>query len=194
MKIKILLLSMTCLVFSYGVAMEMPKDIEKKIYDQAKRVFSDPDEKSSIYGFISEQKIAYSNMYKELKKSGLSEQEQKKIQYKLEKNYPNNFTKQYIKLLEEIVIYRENKNNIEKKVDEKIESIISNEKISELRKAQNVKYKNEIEALIKNEEIPKEIMAHFEEEAKKLYPENYYEQNKYLKSSLSNYFFIKSIK
>ncbi|MGL6065328.1 MAG: hypothetical protein ACRC0S_09650 [Fusobacteriaceae bacterium] len=194
MKVKTLLLCTTCLLFSYGFSLEIPDDIEKKITNQARRIFSEPDEKASMYEFVSEQKNAYGNIYKELEQSGLLEKEQEKILNKLGKNYPNNFTKQYIKLLEEIVLYKENKIDIEKKVNEKIDYIISSEKIRELEKEKNMKYKEEVEALIKNSLIPKEVMNHFEKEAKKLYPGNYYEQNKYLKSSLSNYNFIKNIK
>lgn len=194
MKVKLLLLSTVWSIFSYAFAMEMPKDIEKEVTNNARRIFSEPGEKASMFEFVSEQKNAYRNIYKELDESGLSNSEKEKILYKLGKNYPNNFVKQNIKLLEEVSIYKENKNKVEKKVDEKIDYIISNKKINELEKGQNIKAKAEIEELVKSDSIPKEIMNHFEKEAKKLYPGNFYEQKKYLESSISNYHFIKNIK
>ncbi len=183
---KILLLS---IMLSLVVFSKMPEEVKQEIKNDARSIYDEDKEQRHIY--IKWQEDSYNEIEEKEKEAGLSSEEYRKLKKELQDKYGRNFVKQNIEINELIKREKKIKIEVEKKIGMKLSE---NKKINELEKGQNIKSKAEIEELVKSDSIPKEIMNHFEKEAKKLYPGNFYEQKKYLESSISNYHFIKNIK
>ncbi|MGL5543011.1 MAG: hypothetical protein ACRDB2_06735, partial [Fusobacteriaceae bacterium] len=103
--------------------------------------------------------------------------------------YGTNFEKQNSKLEEEINDYKNLRRDLEIEIKEKEQKIIQEE-----NKIINQKSKKELEVMEKSFEIPTNLMTRFKSEAERLYPGNYYEQKRYMESSIGNYQYYKTIK
>lgn len=178
---KIILL--TLLIGSISFSAELPTEVEKGIFNSTKSL-----QGGERIQEINWQKESYFIVQKELEKAPLTQEQKDKILKNLKGAYGYNYVMQAKKLDKEIEFYT----TIDKNVDKKVEEYISKQKIEEIGKEKNLIAKEEINKINQNTVVPKEIMVQIDKEAEILYPGNFYEQKRYIESSIKNFEFIKN--
>lgn len=164
---------------------KIPSEIRKEIENDAYKFYAGKDAEDQVKGQID----AYEKMDKKIMESGIDIETQKVIRHRLNSMYGTNFIKQNAKIVEEIGDYNNLRKTIELEIREK--GKVEFEKETEER---NQKSQKELEAIEKSSIIPTSLMSRFKSESERLYPENYYEQKRYIESSIGNYEFYKNLK
>lgn len=171
-------------------ANEVPQNVLEEINRSSRSVSENSSERRE---YVEWQTEAYKKLDEELKTSQIPVEEQKKIEIKLKSQYGSNYVKQHSKLKEEISNYVET----EKKVQAQVQEILQNKKSEKIKIHMaeiNKNSQKELEIMTKSAEIPTPLMNRFKSEAERLYPGNYYEQKRYIESSIGNYQYYKTLK
>ncbi|MGL4252828.1 MAG: hypothetical protein ACRCR2_02030 [Fusobacteriaceae bacterium] len=187
MKKKIMLLILVGSL-AYG---KMPKDIKDKVSRDAREMYED---RKDAMSFIDWQESSYDEMEETLAVAEIPRESKEQIKFYLRGKYGLNFIKQNAELGEEINKVKNSEKNIKVAAIREVERIIAEKKIGELEAEINQKSKKELEVIEKFVEIPTNLMTRFKSEAERLYPGNYYEQKRYMESSIGNYQYYKTIK
>ncbi len=164
--IVIALVLVTNLIFA---EIDVPKDVKKEISIYA--VDAAGDDKGD---FIRWQTDAYIIIEKELANSTLTEEEKSIVRKRLKAKYGVNYARQSKDLQEEMKIV----SILNKEAKEKKEAEIRNEASKE-----------ELTTVVEDAKgvVPAKMMKHYEQEAQRLYPNNYYEQKRFIESSVNTY-------
>lgn len=153
---------------------ELPENIRKEIAEYTQK----NDEKSGRVQLAASEKKAYFIMEDKLANSDLTEKEKDAVRMRLKAMYgAGNYTKQ-AQNVETQIVYVEGYVAKQKGIKEKQELT---QKIEDS--------KVEMQTLVKENEsvIPKKYMDHYKAEATRLYPDNAYEQKRYIESSINTY-------
>ncbi len=171
---KYLIIIMTVLFSTLSLSQEkreIPKDVRQRIVDLA---VTNTDGGQERFDFRIWQEESYWNVEKQLSESGITPAEQDAVRKRLNIMYGANYAKQTREVKEQIKYYTTlSRAATEKK---KVEN-------------RNVESKTELVTVIKEAEVvvPEKIMNHYKAEAERLYPNNYYEQKRYIESSVNTY-------
>ena len=158
---------------------EIPVEIKKEIENNVRNSGGNYREQQRELEWI---KNSYFGLEKKLKESELTQEEQNKIKLRLSSMYGYNYIQQNIKVKTEISDYKDLKamaiavSSSERIEKEKI-------KLNERNSDSEVK----VLEILKETKIPTLVMERLKSESERLYPGNYYEQERYLESSIENY-------
>lgn len=175
----------------FGNIREIPKDILNEIKTEAKILHEDNLTRNS---YISWQVDAYLDIEKLEKILELPHEEYSEMKDSLYKIYGVDFVKQYKLIKNEIDRKKKLDASIKIATTKEVERILLEKKLSEIKEEINEKAEKELKVIEKTVEIPQVIMERFKAEAERLYPGNYYEQKRYIESSIGNYKFYKNLK
>lgn len=170
---KYLMILMTLVLTTSIFAAEnvIPKDIQQRIRTYAIDN-TDSGDGGKRSDFIRWQEKAYLYVEQELAVSGISESDQKAVRDRLNAMYGPNYAKQTKEVKDEIKYYTV----VKKAENEKQQAAIRNAQSSE-----------ELKEIIADPQVPEKYMNHFISESQRLYPDNPYEQKRYIESSVNTY-------
>ncbi|MGL5232241.1 MAG: hypothetical protein ACRC7W_02770 [Fusobacteriaceae bacterium] len=171
---KYLIILMTILFSTLSLAQEkkeIPKDVRQRISDLA---VTNTDGGQERVDFRIWQEESYLYVEKKLDESGITESEKVAVRKRLNTMYGANYAKQTREVQDQIKYYT----TVSRAATEK-------KKVAD----RNVESKTELVTVIKEAEkvVPAKIMNHYKAEAERLYPSNYYEQKRYIESSVNTY-------
>lgn len=166
----ILLLLISTLCFGDNVR-EVPKETSQKIRDLA---YDTMDTGSERVDFIKWQEQAYWVVEDELAVSETTDAEKEAIRKRLNAMYGANYAKQTKEVKEQVKYYT----TVSRAANEKKEAEVRNEASKE-----------ELTTVVEDAKgvVPAKMMKHYEQEAQRLYPNNYYEQKRFIESSVNTY-------
>ncbi|MGL5232239.1 MAG: hypothetical protein ACRC7W_02760, partial [Fusobacteriaceae bacterium] len=104
----------------------------------------------------------------------ITESEKSAVRKRLNAMYGANYTKQTKEVKEQVKYYTVVSRAAKEKKDMEV---------------RNIESKEELTTIIKEAEVtvPEKMMKHYKSEAERLYPNNYYEQKRYIESSVNTY-------
>lgn len=170
---------------------EMPENIKKQVANQARDMY---DDRKDAQDFINWQESSYNEIEKKLAQADIPQESKEKIKFYLRGKYGLNFIKQNGDLEEEINRVKNSEQNVKIATKREIEKIIAEKKLEKVEAEINQKSQKELEVITEATELPAPLMARFKSEAERLYPGNYYEQKRYIESSIGNYQYYKNLK
>lgn len=168
---------------------EISKEIKAAITSEARAIYDNARDRND---FIKWQEESYLELEKTLSNSTISSEEKNRIRAYLRGKYGNNFIKQNAEIEDEISRIKNVEIAIKNSVQEEMIKKVEKEK-KELE-TKNQESKKNLEKIVIAPEIPSELMTRFRSEAERLYPNNFYEQERYLNSSIENFKFYKNLK
>lgn len=171
---KYLIIVMTILFSTLSLAQEkkeIPKEVRQAISDLA---VSNTGGGQDGVEFRMWQEESYLYVEKQLDESGITESEKVGVRKRLNAMYGANYAKQTKEVKDQIKYYT----TVSRAATEK-------KKVAD----RNAESKTELVTVIKEAEVvvPEKIMNHYKTEAERLYPNNYYEQKRYIESSVNSY-------
>ncbi|MGL6168215.1 MAG: hypothetical protein ACRC0Y_07990 [Fusobacteriaceae bacterium] len=179
----------TIIMFFFVTILSLGNDISQKVIQEinrdARTISNDSSERKE---YIEWQIDAYKNLHKEVENSKLPTLEKENILFRLKSMYGNNYVKQYSKADEEISNYLNNEMKIETEVKNRLE------KNTIVDESKNLESKNNLEKILSTDKVPQQLINRFKSEAERLYPNNFYEQERYISSSIENFKFFKNLK
>lgn len=148
---------------------EIPYEVEKAIRASIVNEFDGGTERHDYYNM---QKEAYLEIEDRLESSELTNGEKNAVRKRLSAKHGVNYAVQIKSLEDEIVFVKAiNKEYRDKQENNKI----------------NSESKVVLEQIVKDSDIPEKYMTHLQSEAERLYPDNYYEQKRFIESSIKTY-------
>lgn len=157
---------------SFGITRrEIPKEDRQRIMEYT---LDNTDAGADRTDFKKWQEDAYWSVEDQLSESGITESEKAAVRKRLNAMYGANYTKQSREVKEQVKYYTV------------ISRAAKEKKDTEVR---NIESKEELTTIIKQAEVnvPEKMMKHYKAEAERLYPNNYYEQKRYIESSINTY-------
>ncbi|MGL5657168.1 MAG: hypothetical protein ACRCXY_10085 [Fusobacteriaceae bacterium] len=165
-----LLLILSTISFSI-TKREIPKEDRQRIMEYT---LDNTDSGTERTDFKKWQEDAYWDVEKQLDESGITESEKSAVRKRLNAMYGANYTKQTKEVKEQVKYYTVVSRAAKEKKDMEV---------------RNIESKEELTTIIKEAEVtvPEKMMKHYKSEAERLYPNNYYEQKRYIESSINTY-------
>lgn len=157
---------------SFGIEKrEIPKEDRQRIMEYT---LDNTDAGTERIDFKSWQENAYWSVENQLSESGITDSEKAAVRKRLNAMYGANYTKQSKEVKDQVKYYTTVSRAAKEKKDMEV---------------RNIESKDELATVIKDAEVnvPEKMMKHYKAEAERLYPNNYYEQKRYIESSINTY-------